>query len=72
MNMVKSYLKKDNSVLKPFKRLHLLLGDIEINIEERKDNNNKTISTTNLDRIQLSIFSHRFMSIAEQMGRCGI
>ena len=23
-----------------------------------------------LDAIQLSIFSHRFMSIAEQMGRC--
>ena len=25
---------------------------------------------TELDTIQLSIFSHRFMSIAEQMGRC--
>ena len=25
---------------------------------------------TELDAIQLSIFSHRFMSTAEQMGRC--
>lgn len=41
------------------------LGDIRIVIGTGKP---KRI-TTELDSIQLSIFSHRFMSIAEQMGR---
>ncbi|XP_065676519.1 5-oxoprolinase-like isoform X3 [Hydra vulgaris] len=41
-------------------------GDIEIKVSNGK--NNKVVGTT-LDRIQLSIFSHRFMSTAEQMGR---
>ncbi|GBP79515.1 5-oxoprolinase [Eumeta japonica] len=40
-------------------------GDIRITIGSGKP---KKI-TTDLDSIQLSIFSHRFMSIAEQMGR---
>lgn len=40
-------------------------GDIKITIGSGK---HKKI-TTDLDSIQLSIFSHRFMSIAEQMGR---
>ncbi|XP_069477903.1 5-oxoprolinase [Ambystoma mexicanum] len=40
-------------------------GDVKINIGSGCS---RTISTE-LDAIQLSIFSHRFMSIAEQMGR---
>jgi len=40
-------------------------GDIEISIGA---GNTKTVGCE-LDTIQLSIFSHRFMSIAEQMGR---
>jgi len=40
-------------------------GDIKIMIGQGLQ---KKI-TTDLDSIQLSIFSHRFMSIAEQMGR---
>ncbi|KAG8231505.1 hypothetical protein J437_LFUL011543 [Ladona fulva] len=40
-------------------------GDVEISIGSVK----LPVLGTNLDSIQLSIFSHRFMSIAEQMGR---
>lgn len=40
-------------------------GDVKITIGQGL----KTEVTTELDTIQLSIFSHRFMSIAEQMGR---
>lgn len=42
-----------------------LRGDIKIKIGAGL----KSKVTTDLDTIQLSIFSHRFMSIAEQMGR---
>ncbi|OQV21451.1 5-oxoprolinase [Hypsibius exemplaris] len=41
------------------------LGSIIIDVENK---NNKGVDTA-LDPIQLSIFGHRFMSIAEQMGR---
>lgn len=40
-------------------------GDVKITIGQGR----RTKVTTELDSIQLSIFSHRFMSIAEQMGR---
>ncbi|XP_018407362.1 PREDICTED: 5-oxoprolinase [Cyphomyrmex costatus] len=40
-------------------------GDVKITIGQGQ----RTKVTTDLDSIQLSIFSHRFMSIAEQMGR---
>lgn len=40
-------------------------GDVKITIGKGL----RTNVTTDLDTIQLSIFSHRFMSIAEQMGR---
>ncbi|KAL6434957.1 hypothetical protein ACFW04_005248 [Cataglyphis niger] len=40
-------------------------GDVKITIGKGLQTN----VTTELDTIQLSIFSHRFMSIAEQMGR---
>nr|XP_031842230.1 5-oxoprolinase [Nomia melanderi] len=40
-------------------------GDVKITIGQGL----RTEVTTDLDAIQLSIFSHRFMSIAEQMGR---
>ena len=40
-------------------------GDIEITIDECE----RKIVTSDLDPIYLSIFSHRFMGIAEQMGR---
>ncbi|KAA0195313.1 hypothetical protein HAZT_HAZT004713 [Hyalella azteca] len=42
-------------------------GNILIEIGTATANNNKL--ATKLDPIQLSIFSHRFMSLAEQMGR---
>ncbi|XP_014213101.1 5-oxoprolinase [Copidosoma floridanum] len=42
-----------------------LRGDIKIKIGD----DFKSKISTDLDAIQLSIFSHRFMSIAEQMGR---
>jgi 5-oxoprolinase (ATP-hydrolysing) len=42
-------------------------GDVIIEIEARKSTAHK--ATSELDTTQLSIFSHRFMSIAEQMGR---
>ena len=42
-----------------------LKGDIVMTVE----NNNLRLVNDKLDPIQLSIFSHRFMSIAEQMGR---
>ena len=42
-------------------------GDILIEIQE--DENNKKVIGDHFDAVQLSIFSHRFMSIAEQMGR---
>lgn len=40
-------------------------GDVKITIGQGR----RTKVTTDLDNILLSIFSHRFMSIAEQMGR---
>ena len=40
-------------------------GDIRITVET----SSRMKISTDLDPIQLSIFSHRFMSIAEQMGR---
>lgn len=40
-------------------------GDVKITIGQGL----RAEVTTELDTIQLSIFSHRFMSIAEQMGR---
>ena len=40
-------------------------GDIRITIEQNKDD----AGSTELDLIRLSIFQHRFMSIAEQCGR---
>lgn len=42
-------------------------GDFIINVE--LDQNAKKCIDDTLDAVQLSIFSHRFMSIAEQMGR---
>lgn len=53
----------------------LVEPDCEANITEKGDVKIKILSNkirkigTELDSIQLSIFSHRFMSIAEQMGR---
>lgn len=41
-------------------------GDVKITIGSQ---GSRAEVTTELDAIQLSIFSHRFMSIAEQMGR---
>ena len=40
-------------------------GDVKITIGQGL----RSKVTSDLDTIQLSIFSHRFMSIAEQMGR---
>lgn len=42
-------------------------GDVEITIDYDKSKQYEKLSTA-LDTVRLSIFSHRFMSIAEQMG----
>jgi 5-oxoprolinase (ATP-hydrolysing) len=42
-------------------------GDLQIDINDQHRSHEKI--SKNLDTTQLSIFSHRFMSIAEQMGR---
>ena len=49
-------------------------GDVKITIdkikkEESKDSEASSDAEVPLDTIQLSVFAHRFMSIAEQMGR---
>eukprot|EP00039_Didymoeca_costata_P007096 m.96244 g.96244 ORF g.96244 m.96244 type:complete len:1284 (-) comp13538_c0_seq1:326-4177(-) len=60
-------LEKNSTILvEPDCVAHLnKYGDVEIIIGEGRSKN----MTTELDSIYLSIFSHRFMSIAEQMGR---
>jgi len=42
---------------------------VVINIGEEQASSNNQISTSKVDPILLSIFAHRFMAIAEQMGR---
>lgn len=46
-------------------------GDLRIKVNAAEDSNNSTDLSTTLkaDPVKLSIFSHRFMGIAEQMGR---
>ena len=44
------------------------MGDIYLNRQSTKDTLN-TVSLSSVDPVTLSIFGHRFMSIAEQMGR---
>lgn len=44
------------------------MGDIYLNRQSIKDITN-TVSLSHVDPVTLSIFGHRFMSIAEQMGR---
>jgi len=46
-------------------------GDVEITIEDRPADENdpsEHLRADKADPIQLSVFAHRFMSIAEQMG----
>ena len=43
-------------------------GDVKIDVGAVT----QKVVGTQLDAIQLSIFSHRFMSIAEQMGRSAV
>lgn len=60
-------------LLEPKTKASILSNHIVISIEEEtKQNNHKIDSNTSLshaDPILLSVFGHRFMSIAEQMGR---
>ena len=42
-------------------------GDLEITLGASSDASKRSGVSTELDMIQLSIFSHRFMSIAEQV-----
>lgn len=44
-------------------------GDVEISLEKILEQSTKKFSTGDVDPVQLAIFGHRFMSIAEQMGR---
>lgn len=53
-------------VVEPFSTATITnYGDIEIHVHETGTN----LASTEVDPIQLAIFSNRFMSIAEQMGR---
>ena len=52
-------------VVEPFSRLRItLFGDLEIELLEQRESRSKE----KFDPVQLSLFSNRFMSIAEQMG----
>ncbi|ORX77294.1 hypothetical protein BCR32DRAFT_223520 [Anaeromyces robustus] len=56
-------------VVEPLCEAYIYPNFIEIDVNNHKDNKNTIVDEVNCDPIQLSIFSHRFMSIAEQMGR---
>jgi len=56
-------------VVEPLCKANIYPDFIEIDINIGVDNKNDLVDENNCDPIQLSIFSHRFMSIAEQMGR---
>jgi 5-oxoprolinase (ATP-hydrolysing) len=47
----------------------ILYTHVVINIGEAEGERSKKLSTEKVDPIMLSIFAHRFMAIAEQMGR---
>jgi 5-oxoprolinase (ATP-hydrolysing) len=47
----------------------ILYTHVVINIGEAEGESSKKLSTEKVDPIMLSIFAHRFMAIAEQMGR---
>ncbi|KAI5807475.1 Hydantoinase B/oxoprolinase-domain-containing protein [Peziza echinospora] len=47
----------------------ILEAHVVINLGDGEESESKTLSTEKVDPIMLSIFSHRFMAIAEQMGR---
>ncbi|KAF8447096.1 Hydantoinase B/oxoprolinase-domain-containing protein [Kalaharituber pfeilii] len=47
----------------------ILETHVIINLGDGEDHQAKTLSTEKVDPIMLSIFAHRFMAIAEQMGR---
>jgi 5-oxoprolinase (ATP-hydrolysing) len=53
-------------VASPHARVHILDTCVLIDLDEKPK---ETDSLTQIDPIRLSIFGHRFMSVAEQMGR---
>lgn len=57
---------KQTIIVIPNATATVLLDTIVIDV---KVGNKSTLSSTKVDPIQLSIFGHRFMSVAEQMGR---
>lgn len=60
--------KNSTILIEPKCKAHLKQdGDIEIEVATRETTDDETDLA--LDTTQLSVFSHRFMSIAEQMGR---
>ena len=56
-------------VIPPGAAATIIETHVVINIGEESSSNNSQISTEKVDPILLSIFAHRFMAIAEQMGR---
>jgi len=56
-------------VVEPLCEAYIYPNFVEININNKFNNKVGLVDEINCDPIQLSIFSHRFMSIAEQMGR---
>ncbi|ORX57697.1 hydantoinase B/oxoprolinase [Piromyces finnis] len=56
-------------VVEPQCEAYIYPDYIEIEINNKFNNKTGLVDEVNCDPIQLSIFSHRFMSIAEQMGR---
>ncbi|KAB8346350.1 hypothetical protein FH972_023394 [Carpinus fangiana] len=55
-------------VVPPVASALIINTHVIINVGE-SDSSNKKVTTKEIDPIMLSIFSHRFMAIAEQMGR---
>lgn len=56
-------------VVEPLCEAYIYPDYVEIHVKSLFDNKNGLVDENSCDPIQLSIFSHRFMSIAEQMGR---
>jgi len=58
-----------SALITPDGDLDITVGTTSSNKDEKEDKVIEPVTTAVVDPIQLSIFSHRFMGIAEQMGR---
>jgi len=56
-------------VVTPDAAAFIIHTHVVINIQDEKEKNSQAETTEEVDPIMLSVFGHRFMAIAEQMGR---